>query len=199
MDEEKRKPLNLAEKAIVLQMRRWPTLYPDADSFLNQRVIGSSNFSWEKGLLVCDEQGKYNGKDKKGRLTFKPWPLRLTAETAQDLMYSRHNVFRSVYRLGTAPIDRLPDDLHKDWQDVLGLKLFLDEKITPKMYAVTLETFCIQMYHCRHNPHANLSHYQEGWEDYWKRIPHYKAEMERIRKTQELGHVPPETFVGMGI
>lgn len=197
--EKKRKPLNLAEKTIVQNMRRWPTLYPDADTFLNQRVMGSSHYQWKKGLLVCDEQGEYAGKDRKGRPKFKPHPFRLPAETAQDLMHSRDNVFRSVYRVYEAPIDRLPDDLHEDWQHVLGLKLFLDQKITPEMYAVTVEAFCIQTYHCRHNPNANLSHYQESWEDYWKRIPHYRAELERIRKTQELGHVPPETFVGMGI
>jgi hypothetical protein len=196
---DKRKPLNLAEKCIVNQMRLWPTLYPDADTFLNQRVMGSSHYPWKKGLLVCDDMGQYAGKDRKGRPKFKPYPFRLPLETARDLMHSRNNVFRSVYRLGDAPIDRLPDDLHKDWQDVLRLKLFLDEKITPEMYAVTLEAYCIQTYHVRHNPHANLDHYQSNWEDYWKRIPHYRAELERIRKTQELGCVPPETFVGMGI
>lgn len=199
MDKE-RKPLNVAEKAIVLQMRRWPTLYPNANSFLNHCVLGSTgSWYWKKGILVCGENKRYAGKDKAGKDKWLPYHLRLSQDVAQDLLLGGMSLFQSVYMSSDAPINHMPDDLHEDWQATISLKLFLDEKLTPDMYATTLEAFCIMHYHCRHNPHANLSHYQEEWEKYWKRIPHYKAELERIRRTQELGCVPPETFVGMGL
>lgn len=196
--EKERKPLNQAEKTIVMHMRRWPTLYPSSDSFMSHCVIGSTgSFYWKKGLLVTDENEQYVSTDSKGQPKFRPYPLQISAAVAQDLLHCGLTVFRSVSRSSDAPINHMP--MHEDWQHEIGMKLFKDMKITPELYATTLEAFCIMQYGCRHNPHANLGHYQSEWEAYWKRIPHYEAELERIRRTKELGCVPPETFVGMGI
>lgn len=199
---KERKPLNLAERTVVTAMQQWPTLFRDADDFYNSCIVGDQGrHYWQNGLLVTDEQ-EYKGTVNEVP-QWGPYPLRISEELAQDLMYYCNRMFHSVHPMQLknypSPIDLMPDDLHPDWQKFIGMRLWSDKKISLEFYHTLAEAYCICQYGMRDNPNASIKRYEEEWEIYWKRIPSYEARLEVIRITQENGKIPAWTYQGMCI
>lgn len=188
MQDEEKKPLNEAEKVIVLQMQKWPSLYHDEeDVFLSCLIGGESDCSWKNGTLVWPPNQQYLGRDAKGKEKWGEYPIRISEDTARSLMHSDDRHFHTVHVRDfgdSAPMDCLPDDLHPDWQQFLSTRLYSDERITPDFYKTLVEAHCISAHGMRENPNAHYDSYISDWETYWKRIPLYRARLDQIRQIQ---------------
>ena len=198
-DKKERKPLNVAEAVIVAQIQRWPTLYRDARSFYSNCIVGSQGSPrWEKGTIVFDDK-RYMG-DVDGKPVWGAYTPVISKAVAQDMLRG-NRAFTSVHpsTSSDAPIRRMPDDMHKDWQEFISHCLYMDEKLTPDLYKTVVESFCIMQYGMWSNPNSSMGYYISEWEIYYKCIPSYKARLDVIREFQESGKIPAYTYTGMHI
>jgi hypothetical protein len=198
---KREKEINVAEQAAIVQMRRWPTLYRNAMDYFLNCVAGSQGDSvWKDGLLQCTENERYvEGSSANGaKPKFEPYPFLISEEVAYDLLNLRGN-FLSVSSCGRCPLDNMPDDMHKDWQDFISIMLFQCQKITPELYDTLVEAYCIIQYGMRENKNSNMECYKYDWKRFYDKIESYKARLRVILETQEKGKIPAYTYQGMGI
>lgn len=194
----KEKELSLADKEVVNQIRRWPTLYRSAHSFYLACVVsGQGSFVWRNGLLI--------GTDKKRRvINGKPvtsnYPFRVSKEYAVSMLNNNHSGFMSTNNSSYGPLRSIPDDCHQDWLEFISFHLFLDSKITPELYDIIVQANCIWNYGMTHNSNSGAEDWnRSNWAEYFERIPTYQGRIRLIKETRRRGFTPPEHYQGIDI
>lgn len=190
----KEKQLGLAEQEALNQIRRWPTLYHSSADFFRQCVIGSQgSYFWKNGKLVSGEK-RFTSKHR-----YVNYPFRISEEVAKSFLNQNHFGFPHIIVSNYGPAYNIPDNIHDDWIDFISVRLYCDAKITPDLYETLVKAQSIQWYGMLHNPNANLSHYQYGWNNYQKSIASIQARLRLVREQKQLGQIPPDRYMGIDI
>ena len=70
---------NVAERTVLNQMRRFPTLYRNSTRFFHSCIVGNcGGFEWKKGVLVCTDKKYVPPKDGSRNGKWVPYPFRIS-------------------------------------------------------------------------------------------------------------------------
>ena len=182
-----RKDLTLAQQYIVDRAEEYPSLYPNSRKVFISEVLGSSDCTWENGILV---PSKYDEHIKN---------YRLHDDLLGGFFLSQSQYF-TIHMYGEdRAIFKMPDNIHPDWLEYIHHELWSIQRITPELYKKLTTAMCIMHYHCEVNTHANHDYNNSEYAKFHAMIPSFLARVRDIRKFQELGKVPPHRYTGMNI